>query len=309
MTQRALVTGAAGSIGEAVVGELVDRGFEVDAWDLVEPRDRPGVTPVGVDLRQPVDPALVRDYRLVVHLASVTENRDDRSSLLDHLHSLAMTAHLLDALGERVPGAVVTTSSQLVYEAGTQHPDERAPVAATTGFAAAKIASEAFLEAYGQRSGVPTAVFRLANIVGPATRRGVVHDFVRRAGEAAAAGDAVKITGSTHHRRSFLSLADCASALVDLSDALPGSPAGRRVFNVANLDSVSIADVADVVAAVTGVDFVLERHSDELAWRGDAGTVLPDTARLTAAGWRPRASSREAVRQAAAGLWASRAGR
>ncbi|GGV87797.1 NAD-dependent epimerase/dehydratase family protein [Streptomyces griseoloalbus] len=305
MADRALVTGAAGAIGEAVVGELVRRGFEVDAWDLVEPCPGRGVTAAVVDLRRPVDPALVRDYRLVVHLASVTENRDDRSGLLDHLSSLSMTAHLLDALTERVPGAVVTTSSQLVYASGPQHPDERAPVAAATGFAAAKIASEAFVEAYGHRSGVPTAVFRLANIVGPATRRGVIHDFVRRAGEAAGTTGVVGITGSTHHRRSFLSLEDCASAIVELSDALPGAALGQRVVNVANRDSVSIADVADVVAEVTGVTFTVEEHSDELAWRGDAGTVLPDTARLTATGWSPRATSREAVHQAAAGLWAS----
>lgn len=38
MTHRVLVTGAAGTIGEAVVDELVRRGFEVDAWDLVELR-------------------------------------------------------------------------------------------------------------------------------------------------------------------------------------------------------------------------------------------------------------------------------
>jgi UDP-glucose 4-epimerase len=309
MTQRALVTGAAGSIGEVVVDELVGRGVEVDAWDIVEPRTRPGVTTATVDLRQPVDPGLVRPYRLVIHLASITENRDDRSNLLDHLSSVSMTAHLLDAFAEHVPGAVVTTSSQLVYESGQQHPDEKARVAATTGFAAAKIASEAFLEAYGHRSGVPTAAFRLANIVGPTTRRGVVHDFARRAGEAATGGDAVQITGSTHHRRSFLSLMDCASAIVELAYSLPGSTPGQRVFNVANLDSVSIADVADVVATITGVPFAVEKLSEQLAWRGDQGTVLPTTARLTATGWRPQASSREAVYQAVAGLWASRAGR
>ncbi|MGX1131968.1 UDP-glucose 4-epimerase [Streptomyces glaucescens] len=309
MTHRALVTGAAGSIGEAVVDELVGRGFEVDAWDIVEPRTRPGVTTAAVDLRRPVDRALVRQYELVFHLASVTENRDDRSTLVDHLDSLGMTAHLLDALGEQPPGAVVTTSSQLVYASGPQHPDEDSRVAAGTGFAAAKISSEAFLEAFGHRSGVPTAALRLANIVGPTTRRGVVHDFVRRAGEAAAAGDPVRITGSTHHRRSFLSLTDCASAIVGLARALPGSAPGQRVFNIANFDSVSIADVADVVATVTGVTFDVETHSDEPAWRGDPGTVLPDTARLAATGWRPESTSRAAVHQAAAGLWASRAGR
>ncbi|MEW2402223.1 NAD-dependent epimerase/dehydratase family protein [Streptomyces sp. NPDC046862] len=309
MTCRALVTGAAGSIGAVVVDELAGRGFEVDGWDITEPAVRPGVTTAEVDLRRPVPRGLVRPYRLVIHLASVTENRDDRSSLVDHLGSVGMTAHLLDALSEEVPGAVVTTSSQLVYETGRQHPAEESPVAAATAFAAAKIASEAFLEAFGHRSGVPTAVFRLANIIGPTTRRGVVHDFVRRAGEAATAGGAVRITGSTHHRRSFLSLGDCASAIVERADALPDSTPDHQVLNVANLDSVSIADVADVVAAVTGIPFDAETHSERLAWHGDPGTVLPDISRLSATGWRPRSTSREAVHQAAAGLWASRVAR
>jgi UDP-glucose 4-epimerase len=308
MAYRALVTGAAGSIGVVVVDELVGRGFEVDAWDIAEPPARSGVTATEVDLRQPVPLGLVRPYRLVIHLASVTENRDDRSSLLDHLSSLSMTAHLLDSLAEQVPGAVVTTSSQLVYKTGQQHPAEENRTAATTGFAAAKIASEAFLEAFGNRSQVPTAVFRLANIIGPTTRRGVVHDFVRRAGEAAA-GRTVRITGAAQHRRSFLNLVDCATAVIELADALPGSAPGHQVFNVANFDSVSIAELADIIATATGTPFEVETRGERLAWRGDPGTVLPATARLAATGWRPRSTSREAVHQAAEGMWASRARR
>ncbi|QOW01840.1 NAD-dependent epimerase/dehydratase family protein (plasmid) [Rhodococcus pyridinivorans] len=303
------MTGAAGSIGQAVVDELLKRGFEVDAWDIIEPRARQGVTTTEVDLRHPVDRNLVQPYQLVIHLASVTENRDDRSNLIDHLSSLSMTTHLLDALTDPVPGAVVTTSSQLVYAVGQQHPREESPVAANTGFTAAKIASEAFLKAYGHRSSVPTAAFRLANIVGPTTRRGVVYDFVRRAGEAARTASTVRITGSTHHRRSFLSLADCASAIVELAAALPGSAPEQQIYNISNVDSVSIAEIAEIVAAVTGVVFDIEKHSNQLAWRGDPGTVLPDTARLAATGWRPGQESRTAVRHTAVGLWAAGVGR
>ena len=306
MAEHALVTGAAGTIGREVVGELVRRGFEVDAWDIVEPAAGPAVNPARIDLGRSVADPPGKNYRFVAHLASCTENRDDRSTLGDHLSTVAMTVNLLEALGPTPPGVVCVTSSQLVYGPGENSPDESAAVAARTAFAAAKLASEAFLEAYGYRSGAPTVAFRLSNVVGPSTGRGVIHDFVRRAAQTPG-GSAVRITGATRHRRSFLTIRDCARAMV--RHALDTDRKGHEVVNVANHDSVSIADIADIISGVTGVPFDVEKDSRSLAWAGDAGTVLPRIGRLTDAGWSPDATSRQAVREAAEGHWKQRAAR
>lgn len=292
---RVLVTGAAGAIGGAVVREFVRRGFEVDAWDRVACAASDSVRPAAVDLLDVVPEPADGGYRVVAHLAACTENRDDRSRLADHAGTVAMTANVLDAVSAAPPQVVLLTSSQLVYDASVRGPDESSPVRPATAFAAAKLGAEGFLEAFGQRSGVRTVVLRLANVIGPATDRGVVHDFVRRAAEAPA--DGVHVDGSTHHRRAFLSLDDCAAALAHL--AVADERSGHELFNVANSDSVSIAAIAAIVADVTGVPFITDDASDQLAWQGDPGSVLPSTRRLLATGWAPRATSGQVVRAAA----------
>lgn len=300
MAGRALVTGAAGSIGQVLVGELTHRGFQVDAWDISRPPDGDSVVGSQVDLRMPVDTELVHGYELVAHLASCTENRDDRSSLSDHLGSVAMTVHLLEALEKVPPAKVFLTSSQLVYRPGDSQPKEDSAVAAGTGFAAAKLASEAFLAAFSHRTGVPGVAFRLSNVIGPGTNRGVVADFVRKAVDAPPDGS-VRVGGGTRHRRSFLSLRDCAQAMAWW--AIETAPDGFQVVNVANRSSTSIADIADIVAEVTDVPFEVERDAENPSWHGDPGTVLPDVSRLTETGWLPAASSDQAVREAVTGLW------
>ncbi len=303
MSGLALVTGASGSIGRAVTRDLTGRGFRVHAWDVRPPAAVPGVSPSTVDLTRPLT-APPAPYDLVVHLAACTENRDDRSTLSDHLGSVAMTVHLLEHLEPSPPPVLVLTSSQLVYPATAPAPAEDDPVRAATGFSAGKIACEAFAGAFAQRAGTRTIACRLSNIVGAHTDRGVVFDFVKRALHAGAGP--VPITGAAHHRRSFMTPEDCADAMI--SYALLHREPGSEVVNIASDGGTAIFEVADIVAEVTGVPFTVEQESRELAWRGDTGTVLPDVSRLTRHGWRPRRSSNEAVRHAAQGILAALTG-
>lgn len=296
---RALVTGAAGSIGRVLVDELTARGFVVDAWDVITPSTQGRAVGQAVDLTRPISAGPLPHYRIVAHLASVTENRHDRSTFSDHATSVAMTANLLDALAAQPPEVLLVTSSQLVYAPGVQEPTEESPRSPVSGFAAAKSAVEEFVRAFSARTETPTVAMRLGNVIGPTTRRGVVHDFVQRARAAEALGQPVEISGSVHHRRSFVSLRDCVRALLHVGLA---HDTGHEVVNLANVDSVSIAEIAAAVEEVTGVPFILPEGEQGLPWIGDPGTVLPVTSRLVGYGWTWEMSSREVVIAAARGM-------
>jgi 3-hydroxybutyrate dehydrogenase len=105
MSQVALVTGAAGGIGRAIAGRLVDDGWQVLAVDLAPDADGPG-EPFPADLttragnRSAVDAALERFGRLDAvipnagfqHVSSVEEFDEDR---WDALVALLLTSPFL----------------------------------------------------------------------------------------------------------------------------------------------------------------------------------------------------------------------
>ncbi len=123
MSRSILVTGAAGSLGRAVVRRLADSLGEDDvlvATDLREPD--PGELPdralfVPLDIRDPRLAELVREHAVdvVVHLAAVVRPRPGQTR--EELHDIDVggTERVLEACAEAGVGKLVYTSSGAAY--------------------------------------------------------------------------------------------------------------------------------------------------------------------------------------------------
>lgn len=299
--RRALVTGAAGFIGTALTRALLARDYAVTMLDL---------RPVPVEhlhARQQVLDIRDRDqlagavgrHDVVFHLAANTENRPGLASRWDDYDiTVGGTVALLDALSANPPNVTVLTSTQLVYGTSAGAADElTTALRPATAFAAAKAAAEAFLCAYAEGTGTRTMACRLANVVGPGVVRGVVADLVAHLRRDPLR---LRVLGDGRQRRTFLHVDDCVSALLTAADA-PGS--GPAVFNVSNRDSITVAEIARVVAdccpdGTPEIEFV-----GGSAWQGDATTLHPDPGRLLDLGWQLTRTSQEAVRSAARAMF------
>ncbi|NDZ96393.1 SDR family oxidoreductase [Streptomyces sp. SID6673] len=154
--RRAVVTGANGGIGRAVVGALRAAGAEVDGWDV----DGPGIRPVDVTDRSGVEAAWraheedVGPVDLVVTAAGVMTDDWDRCMAVN----AAGVRHVLDAavsaMTPRGRGCAVVISSN----AGATPRAEMAPYAA----------SKAAATSYARSVGLATASDGLrVNIVSP----------------------------------------------------------------------------------------------------------------------------------------------
>ena len=308
-----LVTGGAGFIGSALVSALrrdgtpvtvLDRLARSDATRLSAFSDDRGVVYHQVALDDsPALRAVVGGHRIVYHLAANTENRTDRAGAVDDLEgTVAGTVALLGALSEEPDVSIVLTSSQLVYAPGTaERPitELTGVVEPTTRFAAGKVAAEAFLRAHCHEHGHRGAVCRLANIVGPGMRRGILYDFVQKL---RVEPTGLRVLGDGRQTRSYLHVDDCVRAL----RAAASNVQGTTTFNVCNTDTLDAGSVAAIVAEETpGPAPAISYDGGEAGWRGDVPTLAVWPERLLNLGWRPTMSSAEAVRDSVRGLFAT----
>ncbi|WP_035849862.1 NAD-dependent epimerase/dehydratase family protein [Kitasatospora azatica] len=309
----ALVTGAAGFIGSALVAELLRQGVPVTAVDRLPWTDADrlhqlagasgfGYHPVDIGADGTLTD-LLRGQDVVYHLSANTENRPDRAGRDSDLRdTVGGTVALLESLPREHAPTVVLTSSQLVYAAdgrGGAVTEAAGTVRPITRFAAGKASAEAFLSAYAHENGLRTAACRLSNVVGPGMRRGIVHDIVQRLREDP---ERIRLLGDGWQTRSYLHVADCVSALC----AAASLRETFRAVNVCNTDAISAAEVAAVVAE----EFPHGNPSISTAgggqgWAGDLPTLRVHPEVLLGRGWRPVRDSAAAVRDTARSLFAT----
>lgn len=311
----ALVTGGAGFIGASLVGRLRSLGVPVTVVDRVPRASASRLTAfegdegfayhaIGLDDAERLE-RVVAGHSTFFHLAANTENRADRAEVdADVGHTVATTTALLRAIATLPRATIVLTSSQLVYAPagpGEWITETSGTLAPPTPFAAGKVAAEAFLHAHCREHDHRGAVCRLANIVGPQLRRGIVHDLTA---SVQADPKRLRVLGDGRQTRSFLHVEDCATALV----AAAVHTEDYAIYNVSNEDGISAATVAEIVAdEVEGQRPEVDFGAEEVGWRGDVPTLRVRPEALLATGWRPSMGSRGAVRSTVKALLAAEA--
>ncbi len=181
-----LVTGAAGSIGQPLCAGLARLGHRVRGLDLVpEPTATAGAVTrwlVGDCLDPAAVDAAVAGTDAVVHLASNPLEAALPDCLESHVHT---TGRLLDAMvRHEVPRLVYASSNHAVGLTRRsalpprQHEDSRGllgtdvPPRPDTFYGVAKVAAEALLQRYADRSGIVTFALRIGSFgERPQTRR------------------------------------------------------------------------------------------------------------------------------------------
>ncbi|MFD7896607.1 NAD-dependent epimerase/dehydratase family protein [Streptomyces sp. NPDC059743] len=239
---RVLVTGAAGHIGRFVLDDLLARGHQVVATDLL-PVDEPRAEAVHTgDLR---DPDLVRKAmdgaEAVVHLGAIPHpNVDDASDLFA---TNCLTAHrVLDEAGRGGVRRVVAASSMaavgLAWSPVPQSPryvplDEEHPTLVQDPYGLSKIVLEETARAVHRRHGTDIVCLRL-----PFTGTGerLMRQF-----------DAVRADPAAH-RMDLWGWLDTRDAAEAVRRALETELSGCHVLNVAARDTSSPLPTAELMA-------------------------------------------------------------
>jgi UDP-glucose 4-epimerase len=313
--EKIVVTGGAGFIGSHLVDALVPTGAEVVVIDdlssgkeefLAWHRGKKNFRFVKADLLKPAQysPEL-EDADVVYHLAA---NPDVRAAMTDTRveidQGILSTYNVLEQARKRDVPAVVFSSSSVVYGEPpvVPVPEDYGPLLPISLYGASKLAAEGLISSFCGTFGMKGISYRFANIVGPRATHGVIYDFCSKLRNNP---HSLEVLGNGRQTKSYLLVSECVDAMLfGARKRLPRLSATMDVFNIANSDWISVADIAKHVIAASGLRGVKVNFTGgERGWPGDVPRVMLDGARLAKLGWTAKLNSVEAVKAAARDTW------
>jgi nucleoside-diphosphate-sugar epimerase len=281
---RAVVTGVAGFIGSQLAEALLARGAAVVGVDcfteyyprtvkernLAAIRAHPRFRFVEAAVQHAEWPALLDGVTHVFHLAAQAGVRKSwgREFHTYAAHNIEATQVLLEACAGRPVERFVYASSSSIYGDAVPIPmREDARPQPVSPYGVTKLAAEHLCHLYHVAHGVPTVSLRYFTVYGPRQRPDMAfHRFLR----AALAGEPIVIYGDGAQTRDFTYVADAVAATLAAADR--GRPGG--VYNIGGGSRVSINEVLELVARVTGRRLAIRR---EPAQKGDMRDTYADT--------------------------------
>ena len=303
---RVLVTGGAGFIGSHLVDALMRCGYEVVVFDNLSSGKIENLRKwlknrnfrfIKGDLRrkEEIKKAVV-DCDLIFHFAA---NPDVRAAAAAHFGDVIGTFNLLESLKDVGVSKFVFASSSTVYGEAERIPtsEDYAPLLPISMYGASKLACEALVSSYVHSLGFKAVILRLANIVGPRSSHGVIHDFIMKLRRNP---KELEILGDGSQTKSYLYIDDCIDAIMLITEKFNGDV---EVFNVGSEDQVNVRRIAEIVVEVLNLKDVKFKFTGGVnggrGWKGDVKVMLLDVSKLKSLGWKPKYNSEEAVRKTA----------
>jgi nucleoside-diphosphate-sugar epimerase len=260
---RVLVTGGAGTIGQALVRRLVgDPDWEVRVADQREPpvwmREACEIEVGDLRERDSAERA-VDGCTHVVHLAAIVggiANFHRYPHTLLEVNTALYNSIFRAALDQQVD-RLAYVSSSMVFEHATHFPTpeehiaEIAPPRSAYGFS--KLAGEVYCRALGDEHGLPYTIVRPFNAYGPGempdAEPGIAHavpDLIRKV---LSGQRPLRIFGSGEQTRTLTHVDDIADGIVA---AMSHPAAENEDFNISASRELTIAEIARIVWVACG---------------------------------------------------------
>ncbi|WP_075739173.1 UDP-glucose 4-epimerase GalE [Streptomyces acidiscabies] len=299
-----LITGGAGYIGAHVVRAMTGAGERVVVYDDLSsgiagriPAEVPLVEGSTLDAERLAGTIAGHGVTGVVHLAA---KKQVGESVERPLHYYRENVEGLRVLLEEVTkagvGSFVFSSSAAVY--GMPDVDlvtEETPCLPMSPYGETKLAGEWLVSATARATGLSAASLRYFNVAGaaaPALADVGVSNLVPMVFERLTAGEAPRVFGADYPTpdgtcvRDYIHVVDLADAHVATARALRASPGRTLTLNIGRGEGVSVREMIDRIAAVTGYDLP---PTVEPRRAGDPPNVVASAERIaTELGWKAK---------------------
>jgi nucleoside-diphosphate-sugar epimerase len=266
---RILVTGASGFVAPHLIAALAARGDEVvaTARDADRIPEGDGVTPLPLDLAQPLDDVALPALDAVVHLAQANVPYPAQALELYRVNTLS-TLGLLDACARTGARRFVHASSGTVYGLSDRPFREDDPLQHHQFYATTKIHAEEIVARYADSLDGAVSL-RFFAPYGPGQVNRLVPGIVGRVRD----GRAVTLNAGGRPRMNPVYVDDAVAAILR---ALATD--GHLIVNVAGEETVTIRELAEAAGRAVGREPVFEQGDGQAP-----GDVVGDTGRFR--GW------------------------
>ena len=309
---RFLITGGAGFVGSHLAEALLAARHDVFILDdlstgsidnIAHLKGRAGFNyTIDTVFNDSLTAELVDRADVVVHLAAAV---GVKLIVERPVHTIETNVHGTEVVlrhANKKKKLVVIASTSEVYGKSANapfHEDADLVLGATTrhrwAYACSKMLDEFLALAYWKERKLPVIVVRLFNTVGPRQTGQygmVLPNFVRQA----LAGQPITVFGDGTQSRSFTYVGDVVRALL----ALVNEPrAVGQVFNIGNVEEISISQLAERVKAAAGSSSPIVTIPYEQAYEAgfeDMPRRVPDLAKIRAfVGYEPKVGLEEII--------------
>lgn len=284
-SQKVLITGSAGVIGQALVKELESAGY--DKVTAISSRDADLTDYAAArEVFERVRPDVV--FHLAARVYGIMGNMSNKG--IAYLDNVRINTNVIEAARAVSVRKIVAMGSTAIYSdsvrlpmsedeiwTGPPHPSEAA-------YAHAKRAMLAQLDAYRDQYGIDFAFCVSTNLFGPHDKFDerfghVIPSLISKFHRGATRGEPVVVWGTGKARRDFLFSADAAAALRLVAERHSGP------INLATGTSQTIREAVEALCAISG-------YAGEVQWDASKpdGQHLRqyDVTRLQALGFKPR---------------------
>jgi UDP-glucose 4-epimerase len=305
--KKILIFGGAGFIGSHLAERLVQAGASVTVFDnlktgrtanLAQVRQAPGFQFVEGDVREREKvEAVVPGHEIIFHFCDDSDIRSAAEHPDTYVEQNIMGLfYVLESMRRHGIRHILFPSSTTVFGELARPPasELHGPMIPLTLYGGAKLAAEGLISAWAHTYDFHAVVFRFVGIIGGRMDHGVVHDFVRKLQRDPTQ---LEILGDGTQRRSFVLVDDCVEAMLF---ALANAKKNYNLVHIGNVDQITINETAGAIFEVMKLKNIkLLPTGGKVGWKGDVTSNFIATETLTAWGWKPPRTSREAVFEAA----------
>ena len=267
--RKALVTGGSGFIGSHIVARLIVRGVPTISVDNYVTGKPENLADCRCNLLTEVECSVLNTDELRKHMKGVDiifHNAASKKTAcmgnpqLDLEVNAFGTFQMLELAREFGVGKFVHASTGSVYGEPIQFPQSEAhPKRPKSYYGVSKLAGENYVSLFGLEFGLNVTVLRYSHVYGPrqesADGGGVIAIFCRRAAD----HTPQIIHGDGRQVRSFTYVDD----LVDINMLVATDDrAQQQIYNCASGISITINDMANAIARLSGTTHVARIHAD-----------------------------------------------
>ena len=308
MSEKCLVTGAAGFIGSHLVDALLARGDSVVGVDNLKLGRRETLNSALGNLRFTFYEADVNDvprlneivakeaasskFTCAWHLAA---NSDIRAGVTDSevdLRDTFLTTHnLLKVMREqKIPRLAFASTSAIYGVLPGAMREDAGPLHPISNYGAMKLASEAAISAALEAFLERVWIFRFPNVVGGRATHGAIYDFVHKLLKNPAE---LEVLGDGSQEKPYFHVADLIEAMLFIT----GRTEERlNFFNIGTADNVtSVRKLAEAVVKRQSPGAKIRYGTGNKGWVGDVPKFNYSIEKLKKLGWKPRLTSDQAV--------------
>lgn len=232
---------------------------------------------------------------IIFHLAA---NSDIQASAanpeVEYRNTYSTTFCILECMRKHNIKKLFFASTSAVYgdKRGIELKEDTSELAPISYYGAAKLGSEALLQAYGYMNDMSTLIFRFPNVVGPKLTHGVIYDFIRKLDKDK---EVLHILGDGNQTKPYIYVKDLIDAIVGFTNDIK---AGVEIYNLGVSGATSVKKIADIICEELEFENVkYEFSGGESGWKGDVPQFQYCLDKIHTAGWRARYDSDAAVRE------------